>query len=158
MGYAQGGMASMFRSRLLAKPYDSFGTYYCPYFQGLEINVIYRTLIRMPSDMASQCEHDIVMAHEMRHHKANLDSFALYMKQLEKDLPHMVAYYERTPIKRSLVDAQFESMKVAIEDAVKLYIREYAVKEAAKINDQIDSPESYAEDAKKIEACRAKTR
>ncbi|MBX2834166.1 MAG: hypothetical protein KTR28_04245 [Micavibrio sp.] len=155
LGYAQGGMASSFSYQFLAKAHDRYGINYCPFFKDLRISIIYRTLIRIPKELkGGGCIHDVVFNHEMRHHKANEESFQRYMDQLKNDLPEMIRYFERKPVSRGMVQKQFELMGAAIEDAVKLYIKDYAQREAMKINKEIDSPESYALDGANINACR----
>jgi len=154
LGYAMGGLAAVTKIKMLSTPYDRYGTYYCPLFKDIEIDIIYRTLIRIPKEIPKgSCVYNHILQHEMRHHRANGDSFARYMTQLRKDLPRMASYFENTLVKRAAVQQKFQSMKSAIDDAVQLYIRDYVLVEAKKINEGIDSPQSYAAEAKKMEAC-----
>jgi len=157
LGYAMGGMASAYKTELFAVPYDDYGIYYCPFFKDVEINIIYRTLIRVPKEFPKgTCLYDVILRHEMRHHTANKESFDRYMTQLKGDLPQMVRYYEQVPVKRATVQQKFGNMKISVEEAIKLYIQDYVLVAAKKINDEIDSPESYAAEAKKMEACETK--
>ncbi len=155
LGYAMGGMASASRMQMLSVPYDRYGSYYCPVFKDVDVNLIYRTLIRIPREIPEgSCAYKVILTHELRHHQANKDSFERYMAQLKTDLPRMLAYYEQVPVKRARVQNQFDHMKQAMEEAVKLYIQDYVLVAAQKVNAQIDSPESYALEHEKLESCR----
>lgn len=155
LGYAMGGTSSVFTTEYVAVPYDDWGTYYCPIFKTLEINIIYRTLIRIPKEIhKDSCAYSVILAHELKHHKANEDQFSLYMDKLQADLPQMIALYEGRPVARAFVQTQFDSMKSAVQEALAIYMDDFAFKKARAINAQIDSPESYAEEDKRLYACK----
>ena len=153
LGYASGGMASNFITSAYALS-GGYGAYYCPYYRKIEVNIIYRTLIRIPKEFPKgSCVYNVILEHELRHDKANRDSFKKYMLQLKKDLPQMAMYYERSAVNPKDVKQRFKVMQGSIKEAVELYIQEYVFPAADKINKEIDSPESYAADGKKIDAC-----
>lgn len=154
LGYASGGMAANYITSAYARS-RAYRSYYCAYYRKIEVNIMYRTLIRIPKEFRKGgCVYNSVLEHELRHHKANADSFRTYMSQLQKDLPKMAAFYERTPIRPRDVNRRFEVMQTSIKEAVDLYIQDYVFPAADKINREIDSPESYAAESRKIDACR----
>ena len=156
LGYASAGMAANYITSAYARSY-AYRSYYCAYYKHIEVNIIYRTLIRIPKEFRKGgCVYNAVLDHELRHDKANADSFRKYMVQLEKDLPKMAMFYERTPIRPRDVNRRFEAMRGSIKEAIDLYIDDFVLPAADKINREIDSPESYAKDGKKIDACRNK--
>lgn len=154
LGYASGGMASNFITSAYALS-GGYGAYYCPYYRKIEVNIIYRTLIRIPKEIPKgSCVYNVILEHELRHDKANRESFEKYMSQLRQDLPKMALFYERSAVNPKDVKRRFKHMQVSIKEAVELYIDEFVLPSAAEINEQIDSPESYEADGKKIDACR----
>ena len=153
LGYAMGGMASNYIISAHARS-RAYRTYYCAYYKRIEINIMYRTLIRIPKEIPKgSCVYNVILAHELRHDKANSDSFHRYMLQLQKDLPKMAEFYERTPIEPGALESRYKVMQASIKDAIELYIKEYVYPASAKINKEIDSPESYKAEAEKIRAC-----
>ncbi|MEZ5813598.1 MAG: hypothetical protein R3E13_02560 [Alphaproteobacteria bacterium] len=153
LGYAAGGMAANYITSAYAMS-RAYRTYYCAYYRQVEVNIIYRTLIRIPKEIRKgSCKYNVILEHELRHDKANRESFREYMVQLKKDLPRMAAFYERRPVNPGEIEGRFKVMRSSIQEAVNLYIKDFVLPSAEKINQEIDSPESYEADGKKIEAC-----
>lgn len=161
LGYAAGALGVYLSGRVWAPPLDRYGTYFCPFFKNLQVDIAYRTLIRIANEFPKDsCEHEVILAHELKHHEANLNSFKKYIEKLESDLPEMVSYFEPPQMHHSKIDKHIVEMgergMKGLEEALEVYIIEYASQEAYRLNSEIDSPESYAKEFTLIEKCKQK--
>jgi hypothetical protein len=156
LGLAAGGWGLISQFRSVAKPYDSYGTAYCPYFRVIELNMIYRTIISIPRNFKKGgCVFNIVMEHEMRHHATNVAVAREVVARLQKDLPTIIAEIETSGsyVPRHQVDSRFRYLQASLEDAIDIYVQESMKAEMRRRNDLIDTPAEYERSSRKIEKC-----
>lgn len=156
MGLASGGWGLVSQYRAVAKPYDSYGTAYCPYFSVIELNMMYRTIISIPKDFKKGgCVFNIIMEHEMRHHETNMAVAREVVARLEKDLPTIIAEIETSGsyVPRNRVDARFQFLQDSLEGAIDIYLQENMKAEMRRRNEKIDSPEEYERSSREVDRC-----
>lgn len=142
-GLARGGVGVETEVRLIAKPYDRYGNYYCPYIERLTVKFFYKSTIFIASEYKEGgCDFNATREHELKHHDANVGSVRDVVAKFKQDLPKMVSYMERRYIKKDDVGAKFSQMKKSIRDAFEVY-SDVIVKEMTKRNDLIDTPTEY---------------
>lgn len=153
-GLASAGYGTSYKMDLLAKPYDAYGTYYCPYFNDVTIDLFYQTIIFIPKDFKKgSCDFEETMKHEWKHHLANLASIKENMEHMEPDIRQIVKEVEnRGYISFGNVETRFTEMQQSLEDGLNIYME--MINEASrKRNDAIDSPDEYLRVEQAIEAC-----
>lgn len=156
LGTAAGGWGMMHQFRAMAKPYDRYGSSWCPYFGVIEINMIYRTIINIPKEFPKgSCGFNLLMAHEMRHHKTNVEVAQQVAARLRQDMPTIVAEVERsgTYVSRAQVDSRFKFMEESLKGALNVYIQQVMSSEMAKRNRLIDSPAEYERSSLEMRKC-----
>jgi hypothetical protein len=156
LGLASGGWGLVSQFRAVAKPYDTYGTAYCPYFSAIELNMMYRTIISIPKDFKKGgCVFNTIMEHEMRHHETNVAVAREVVARLERDLPTIVAEIETSGsyVSRNQVDARFKFLRDSLEGAVNIYIQENMRTEMRRRNEKIDSPEEYERSSREVDRC-----
>lgn len=142
-GLTRGGVGVETQVQLIAKPYDSHGVYYCPYVKKLEVKFYYSSTIFVASEhQRGTCRYDAIMEHEMKHHNTNVKTVKEVVTKFKKDLPKMIAYIESKYIPREQVEKKFKKMNISVKDAFEVY-SDVMVKELAKKNGLIDTPEEY---------------
>ena len=146
LGQAAGGWGMMSLIRATAKPYDTYGTAYCPYFGPVELNMIYRTIISIPNDFKpGTCAYNLILQHELRHHETNVAVAREIVARLEKDLPTIITEVENSGsyVTRSQVDPRFKYMQESLEGAAHVYLNDSMQKEMQRRNMLIDTPDEY---------------
>jgi len=159
LGLAAGGWALFHTSKFLAKPYDQYGTSWCPFFQKIEIGMMYRTIIHVPNDYKpGSCEYNIIMAHEMLHHETNATVAQIMVGKLREALPMIVAEVEHSApaISRSKVNNHFKYMDESLKGAIDVFLTQTMQTEMQKRNHLIDSPAEYERASKAIADCKKK--
>lgn len=159
LGEAAANWGTMYSMRLTAKPYDSYGTSYCPYFQKVEMNMAYLTTITIPKEFKKGgCMFNEVLAHEWRHHTTNVAVMKEITEKLKKDLPVIIAEIETNTsyVTRSGADTRFQQMQQFLEDAVDVYMKESLSREMDKRNALIDTPAEYRRAGEVMIKCQGK--
>jgi len=124
-GLARGGIGISSRAKVIGKPYDRYGQYYCPYVEKLEINLHYNTLINIASDIPEgTCDYDVTLKHENQHHEINTTAVNEVLAQLKKDLPEIISTMEGRYVPRAAVQASFAKIDAGLNDALKVYSQE----------------------------------
>lgn len=142
-GLARGGVGVETRVKLIAKPYDRYGVYYCPYIERLEIRFFYKSTIYVSSDFKkNSCKFKAILDHEMQHHDTNVSAVNAVVKTLKKDARKMVRYLERSYVKKQEIPRKFSHMKASVTDAFKIY-SVVIFEEMEKRNSRIDTPAEY---------------
>jgi hypothetical protein len=148
-GLARGGSGYHTRVKMHGRRYGRYGGNYCPFFQYIEIEVYYGTVIFIANEFKKgTCRFESVMEHEMRHHKTNHDIAEKYAKMLERDLPKMVAEVEGLGyVHYTKADARFDFMRQSLIDAIQVY-SEAMGEEMNRENAKIDTLENYQAESK----------
>ncbi len=157
LGQAAGGWGMMSMIRFTAKPYDAYGSAYCPYFGPVELNMIYRTIISIPNEFKpGSCEYSHILKHELRHHETNVTVAREVVARLEKDLPTIITEVEKSGsyVTRNQVDPRFKYMQASLEGAAQIYLSESMQKEMNRRNQLIDSPAEYQRTDGEIRKCK----
>jgi len=129
--------------------YGRYGGNYCPYFQNIEIEIYYGTVIFIANDFAKgTCRFDAIMEHEMKHHNTNHDIAGKYAKMLERDLPKMIEEVEGMGyVHYTKADARFDFMRQSLADAIEVYGQAMS-EEMGRENAKIDTLENYQAESK----------
>lgn len=142
-GLARGGVGVEQQTHFLAKPYDRYGRYYCPYVKKIVIDVNYNSRIFIASDRKQgSCEFFAVLDHEHKHHNANVTVVKNVVERLKKDLPTILRDLERGYVPRSEVDGGFNNLQEGLTDMMKVYSA-YMFENMEKENEPIDTPAEY---------------
>ena len=155
-GDASGGYGLYVRDmRFLAEPVEKmYGVHYCPYFQSIDIDVFYRTLIEIPSDfLAHPCIYKTVNDHELKHDAVNSQEMQIFTDRLRNDIQAMIAQLEADYVPRNLVPQREGEMAKAIGDAIQVYYGEAMEAEVKARNNLVDSPQEYATRTAMMEGC-----
>ncbi len=154
-GYADGGTATAFDFKIQSYPYDSYGINSCVFFDEININIIYRTIIFIPAEFKSNaCAFAVVNTHELKHHKMNETVIRSYVQRLREDIGFMVDEMEGAYIASRNFEHHVEKMKEAITDAVTIYLSDYLLQSMEANNAQIDSPQEYALTSLMLDRCK----
>ncbi len=156
LGEAAGGWGLSSRLRMTAQPYDSFGSTYCPYFQSIGLDMMYRTIISIPSEFEpGSCAYNVIREHEMRHHTTNAAIVRKMVDRLKKDLPLIVADIEGSSsyIPRQQANIRWLSMQTDLTAAIKIYLEESMKAEMLRQNREVDSAAEYQRASAAINAC-----
>ncbi len=159
-GLASGGWGVSYDMRMKTQNLDRYGAYHCPYFQVINIQLFYRTMIFIPRDYPEgTCAFDVIDEHEIRHHQVNTDAVEKYVARMEHDLNYMVRQMESYgPSPRQHIQNRFAQMQEGMRDAVQLYFQEAMYKEMRIGNSHVDTPEEYARSSVLLRACQQKDR
>ena len=142
-GLARGGIGITQNANFLGKPYDRYGSYYCPYIKDIEINIHYNTLIFIASELQQgTCRFFAVLDHEHKHHDSSVAVVMEVAKRLKKDMPSIIAELESRYVKRSEVEGGFNNLSQGLRDALQVYSA-HMLEKMNEVNDQIDAPEEY---------------
>lgn len=157
-GVAIGGMGLINKSSLSMIPVaiDGPKIYNCLYFEKIDFEVFYRTMILIPRSFEKGSCHFIhINEHELLHHETNKETFTAFFEKFKKDIPHIIATIEDHPY-MTLVDArdQIDQMVLALEAAFYIYFNNALGKELERRNNKIDSPEEYLRVPQIIEQCK----
>ena len=157
LGYAEGAAGLVSGYKLDVKKYDKYGVYYCVYVEEVELSMMFRTKIVIPSDFKrGGCRFNTVHEHEYRHYMANRDTVDQFIKRLQHDLPVMISTMENAQpyVEGKDVQQTIDNFKASIADAVEVYIMQGMADELARKNGLIDTPEEYASSGPKMAACQ----
>ncbi len=157
LGYAEGGMAMVSGVQMMARHYDRYGVYYCPYVTKVDLAMMFRTRIVIPKNFKNGgCRFNLIHEHELRHYQVNHDTAKKFVDRLNNDLSVIVSEIEnRQPyVPKGEVPAAFERMKTEIKSAVEVYVLQSMREEMARQNMLIDTPEEYASSGPKLKACK----
>lgn len=147
-GVNKGSMSVGTEVELVAKPYDKYGIYYCPYVKRLKVIIKYSSEIFIASEIKKgTCRFDAVMEHELRHHHTNWTVVQTLAKRMEADTNKIIKYLERKYIRREKVQAGFENIKLGVKDALHVYGEEIFSR-MDEFNDHVDTPDEYRRVAK----------
>ena len=155
-GRAETGLGMVSKAAFIGKAYDTYGTYYCPYVTEINIELMLRTIIVIPTKFPQGgCKHALILEHELKHHKTNTDVATEYRQKLERDLLVIVDMMENTEpyVKRQNVDAAMERLKTGLKDAIEIYLTDAMMTELARRNGLVDSPQEYMEGSVKLAQC-----
>lgn len=156
LGQAAGGWGMMSVIRSLAKPFDQFGSSYCPYFGTVELNMMYRTIISIPKEFKpGSCAYNVILEHEMRHHATNVKTVNEIIARLRQDLHTVITEVETSGsyVSRPQVDPRFKYMQSSLESAVTIYLNDTMQKTMNSRNQLIDSPAEYERADAAIKKC-----
>ena len=159
LGQAAGGWGMITEIRATGVPYDRYGTSYCPYFQSVQLNMMYRTIISIPKNFKQGgCTFNHILEHEMRHHATNVAIVNQTVARLKKDLPVIIAEIESSGsyVSKLQAPARFQMMQNGLKEAVEIYMSHSMRNEMAKQNALIDTPEEYARGSVVIKECEGK--
>ena len=157
LGVTAGGSSSVWKMNLHAKPVDRYGVYYCVYFQDIDLEFFYRSMIIIPEEFSNKtCDYDVINEHELRHHVANKQAVELYIDRLRQDIMVMLRDMESGYVPRARVQARMDEMQQGMRDAVEIYLGEYLSAEAQRLNALIDTPEEYASHDQRVRECQKK--
>lgn len=142
-GLAVGGMRLETEYEMVAKPYDMYGAYYCPYVRKIKVNVFHSTEIFIASEIKKgTCEFDAVMEHEFKHHDTNWTVVQTLAKRMEADTPRIIAYLERRYVSVDDIQKGFQVIRDGISDALDVYAQEMSLRKE-EFNDLVDTPQEY---------------
>lgn len=142
-GVTEGSMNVTSEAELVALPYDRYGAYYCPYVKRLKIRVNYASVIKIAREIKKgTCQFNAVMAHEMKHHDANVTVTKTLAKRMEADIPEMIDFMERKYVARQNVHKTFQIIKGGLGDALQVYGEEISSR-MKEFNGHIDTPDEY---------------
>lgn len=157
LGEAAGGWGLSSRLRMTAVPFDSFGSSYCPYFQSIGLDMMYRTIISIPSEFRpGGCAYNVIKEHELRHHATNAAIVKAMVERMKHDLPTIVADIENSTsyIPRNQSSARWLSMQTDLTAVFKIYLEDSMRAEMQRQNRAVDSPDEYKKASAAISACR----
>lgn len=156
LGEAAGGWGLSSRLRMTAIPFDSFGSSYCPYFQSIGLDMMYRTIISIPSEFQpGSCAYNVIKEHELRHHATNAAVVQKMVDRLKRDLPVIIADIEGSSsyVPRNQANVRWLSMQTDLTAAIKIYLEDAMKQEMVRLNREIDSPDEYKKSSAAISAC-----
>lgn len=147
-GVARGGSGLTSQMELMGAPIGNSGQYYCPFFQTININIFYETVIFVANDFKpGSCDFKITMEHEFKHHRTNERIIEKYMEKLQNDLPQMTGMVESFGfVDKNKVSQRFAFMKQSLNDAIEVY-DDAMSKEMEHDNGLIDSLDEYKANA-----------
>ena len=157
-GLAISGFNAATRERFIAEPFEKhFGVHYCPYFQSVDIDLFYRTLIEIPHDYVNRpCEFDLVRTHELKHDKVYREAIQIYADCLRNDMQPIIQDLEADYELRTDINKREGRMSAEIEDALKVYFEDAAGARMEQLNALVDSPQEYATGSALMRACAMK--
>ncbi len=142
-GTNTGKMSIESRVSMVARPFDRYGVYYCPYVKSLDVKVYYKSDIAMAREIPQgSCKYDAVLQHELKHHDTNVTVLNTLIKRMEADTPAIIDVLERFYVEREGVEARFDVIKKGVRDALDIYGEEMSNRRE-EFNSHVDSPDEY---------------
>lgn len=142
-GVNKGAMSVGTEVQLVAKPYDKYGVYYCPYVKSLKVTIKYSSEIFIASEIKKgTCRFNAVDEHELKHHTTNWTVVQTLGKRMEADTRKIIKYLESKYVRREKVQARFENIKQGIRDALHVYGEEIFDR-MDEFNEHVDTPDEY---------------
>ena len=142
-GLTKGSVSMSTNANYIAKPYDRYGMYYCPYIKQLNVDINYGSEIYVARKYKKgTCKFKEIYDHELRHHDTNVTIVEMLAKRMEADTPEIIAFMEGRYIPKEKVDTSFEKLSEGIKDALTIYLDEIMSKKD-EFNALIDTPEEY---------------
>ena len=157
-GLASSGFSTMTRASFIAKPFEKhYGVHYCPYFETINVDLFYRTLIQIPHDfLAHPCEYNLVNTHELKHDKVYREAIQIYADRLRADMRPIVQDLEADYEVRTTLSKRENRMIEGVQDALQVYFGDIASERMNRLNALVDSPQEYATGSAMMDACRMK--
>lgn len=156
-GMATGGWAAAWDMPMRSEPVDSYGVYYCLYFEEIALELFYRTMIAVPKNYKQGgCTYNTINVHEIKHHMVNKQAIELYVDRLRADVMKMIEDMEAQYIPENELKTRLDEAKNSIKAAVDIYLTEYMTAEMARLNGLLDSPEEQAAYREELEGCLGK--
>ncbi len=153
-GRASGGWAAYYSYSLDAEPLDDYWAYGCLYVKELTIDMMFRTLILIPSEYPKgSCEFNLIHPHEMRHYEVNKQVALKMTERLRKDMPQIITMLEAEHVGSDKLKARAEEVKQGIKEMVDVYFKQVMSEEMERLNNLVDTPEEYAGFGKNMRKC-----
>ncbi|MFK7840612.1 MAG: hypothetical protein AB8B83_09830 [Bdellovibrionales bacterium] len=142
-GVNRGSVSLRTNADLVAKPYDKYGIYYCPYVRRVTVKILYQSEIFIAKEIQKgSCDYRETLAHEEEHHDVNVTVVNTIAKRMEADMPKLIRMMEGRYLSKGQVDQGFEKLKQGISDALKIYLEEISLRRD-EFNSLVDTPEEY---------------
>ncbi|NCT40714.1 MAG: hypothetical protein GW778_03515 [Alphaproteobacteria bacterium] len=140
-GVTRGGVSMTTNTDLIAKPYDKYGIYYCPYVKKILVTIKYGSEIFIAKDhKKGTCEYNEILAHEERHHETNVTVVETLAMRMEADMPRLIAMMENRYVQKGSVQDEFEKLKQSMSDALDIYLEEITIRKK-EFNALVDTPQ-----------------
>ncbi len=156
-GQAAGGWAAYYSYNLDAEPLDDYWAYGCLYIKELTIDMMFRTIIMIPTEYPKgSCEFNLIQPHEVRHYEVNKQVALKMAARLKKDLPEIIAHLEAQHVGSDKLKTRAQEVKQGIKEMVDVYFKQVMREEMARMNGLVDTPEEYAQFGKNMRVCNPK--
>jgi hypothetical protein len=154
-GMAYGGIDSIFSFELAKESVDQYGAYYCLYFKTASVQLLYRTMVHIPSNFApDSCAYAVIDAHEQMLVDANKQAIETYVERLRQDIPGIIAQIETGFSSRNTIPSREAKMRADIQEAINIYINDTLLPKMKQLVAIINTPEELALRKAALENCK----
>jgi hypothetical protein len=156
-GLASGGWKLKWDFKLRPLRVDQYGTKVCLYFEEINLDILYRTIIYIPKNYpVTGCSFEVVKKHELEHHIINGMAVEQYITQLERDMQKIAVTLEGkgyVASDKASVERRAQELKQGVQDAVDVYIKKAMIEKMQHNNAKIDTQEEYTRLTQLINEC-----
>lgn len=159
-GTTQSGWQLSASAYIVPTRVDEFGGYRCPHIAEVTYHILMETEIAIASEFPpGTCEYDYIHEHEYKHYLVNKYVVEQAAERLRRDLPKIVRDLEAEGyVGRSKFNERADIIKEALNDVVKIYVRDQIRKEMRELNAKVDTPSEYATVSALMDLCKVKAK
>ena len=156
-GLAFAGMDTIYDFEVGNVPVDKYGVYYCDFFRTISVQLLYRSMVKIPNNIASHsCAYEVISAHEDLVLDTNKRVLEDYVGRLRNDMPRIVAQMEAGYIGKVDLELHAAQMKQNMQEAVELYLKDTLSAKMKQVSTAVNTPEEYAALAAALDDCKKK--
>jgi hypothetical protein len=156
-GLAFAGMDTIYNFEVGNVPVDKYGVYYCDFFRTVSVQLLYRSMVKIPKNITSpSCAYEVISAHEEMVLDANKSALEVYVGRLRNDMPGIVAQMEAGYIGKVDLELHAAQMKQKMQEAVEVYLKDTLSAKMKQASAAVNTPEEYAALAAALDDCKRK--
>ncbi|GEM_PF-2085283 len=103
-------------------PQDAANRRYCIMYEDVRVSISYQTNMRIAKELQpGGCAYDAVLAHQMKHHDANVKVVESVADKLREDLPGILTKLERNYVHKGDLRPSYDEMISQVQQVVDVY-------------------------------------